>query len=464
MTTNEGPDGAAAKGAETQAAGDVEAPERGFRPRGARRRVARTSKPALKGPGDYTGEERLLLLDTWQRSELPATEFSRLVGVSTHTLYNWRKRFEAEGPAGLLGYRSRKKGSRLPEHVKRAILMMKEAHPSWGQDRIHDMLIRTQGISASGGAVQRVLIEAGYEVEAAATKPHPPKAKRFERSRPNELWQTDLFTFLLKRQRRRVHLVAYLDDFSRFIVGFGLHASASGAMVRETFESAIANYGAPKEVLTDNGSQYVTWRGKSAFQKLCERRGIAQVVATPRRPQTLGKIERFWGSLWRELVEGAIFRDMEDAKTRIAHFIGFYNFQRTHQGIDGLVPADRFFEASDSVRAALQARVAENAKDLALHGEPRKPLYLTGRIGDENVSLHSEGDRVLLTDAEGVREEVDLKAAGRRREVSEAEEEEAPGESPLDAVLEDLKALDAPESEPDEPEPDEPKADAKGGE
>ena len=79
---------------------------------------------------------------------------------------------------------------------------------------------------------------------------------------PNELWQTDLFSFLLKRQRRRLHLVAYMDDYSRFIVGFGLHASAAGAMVRETFEQAIANFGAPEEILTDNGAQYVTWRGK----------------------------------------------------------------------------------------------------------------------------------------------------------------------------------------------------------
>ena len=130
---------------------------------------------------------------------------------------------------------------------------------------------------------------------------------------------------------------------------------------------------------------------------------------------------------------------MEEARTRIGHFIGFYNFQRTHQGIDGLVPADRFFEASDSVRAALEERVAENAKDLALHGEPRHPLYLTGQIGGESVSLHSEGDKVLLTDADGVREEVDLKAPGKRAEPTE----EGPGESVLDDVLEELKGFEA---------------------
>ena len=41
-----------------------------------------------------------------------------------------------------------------------------------------------------------------------------------------------------------------------------------------TFEQAIANFGAPEEVLTDNGAQYHTWRGKSAFTKLLERRGV----------------------------------------------------------------------------------------------------------------------------------------------------------------------------------------------
>lgn len=418
-------------------------------------RRARTGKPETASVREYTGEQRLLLLDCWLRSKLTATEFSPLVGVSTATLYSWRRRFEDEGPAGLLGHKRGCKGSQLPEPTKRAILMMKEAHPSWGQDRIHDMLIRTEGVEASGGAVQRVLREAGYEVEPVPTQRNPAKAKRFERTRPNELWQTDLFTFMLKRERRRLHLVCFLDDFSRFIVGFGLHASASGAMVREAFEQSIANFGAPTEILTDNGAQYHTWRGKSTFRRLCEKRGIEQIVSSPRRPQTLGKIERFWGTLYRELLDGAIFRGMEEARTRIAHFIGYYNFQRTHQGLDGLVPADRYFEASAGVRAALEARVAENAKEMALHGEPRKPLYLTGRIGTEQVTLHSEGDRVLLTAADGVREEVNLRAPGKRQR---AEEAEGPGESVLDEVLVDLARLE------DSPEPNAEPGDASGEE
>ena len=49
----------------------------------------------------YTPEQRFLILDTWLRSGRPAKDFAPLVGVSKHSLYAWKKRFEQEGPAGL---------------------------------------------------------------------------------------------------------------------------------------------------------------------------------------------------------------------------------------------------------------------------------------------------------------------------------------------------------------------------
>ena len=421
-----------------------------YRPRGAPRRTRRTVKLDEIVTPAFSGAQRLLILDAWQRSKLPATDFAGLVGVTSTTLYGWRRRFEDEGPAGLLGHKRASHGSQLPEPTRRAILMMKQIHPDWGQDRIHDMLLRSEGLEASAGSVQRVLLEEGYEVEEASTRPHPGPAKRFECSHPNQLWQTDLFTFQLKRQVRRVWLVAYLDDYSRYLVGWGLYASSSGKLVREVFEQAIADYGAPESVLTDNGTQYHTWRGKSAFTRLCERRGIQQIVASPRRPQTLGKIERFWGSLWRELVEGAIFRDLKDARWRLEHYVSYYNFQRTHQALEGLVPADRYFNAAPEVRAAIEKRVQANAHELARHGEPRKHLYLTGRVGDAPISLHSEGSRVIYTDGSGTREEVDLDAPGKRARGLPP----PPGSSELDGVLEDLTLLDGARQEQDDAQAD----------
>jgi len=373
----------------------------------------RLVKPAEPPQPPITPQQRLLILDTWQRSGLPAGEFAPLVGVCKYTLYAWKKKFDAEGPGGLMGQpRGGPKGSRMPDLTKRTILMLKQSNPEWGCQRISDMLLRGPALPASPAAVARVLHEAGYQMEEVLTRPHPDKPRQFERATPNQLWQTDLFTFVLKRQNRRVYLVAFLDDHSRFITGYGLYASQSSALVLEVVRAAIGAYGPPREILTDNGSQYVTWRGKSAFSRELEKRGIRQIVARPQRPQTLGKIERFWGTLWRECLETSVFVDLEDARRRIGHFIDYYNFQRPHQGIEGLVPADRFFGAASEVLATLGKRVAANALELARNGVPKAPFYVTGRIGDRAFSVHAEGERMILKREGESRQEVEMTSRG----------------------------------------------------
>jgi transposase len=185
--------------------------------------------PPPTGPAaSLTPEQRLLLLDTWQRSGLPGGDFAALVGLSKHTLYAWKRKFQAEGSAGLADKpRGGPTGSRLPEVTRRAILMLKQANPTWGCQRISDVLQRGTALPASATAVAWVLHEAGYELEETPTRPHPDQVRSFERARPNQLWQTDLFTFVLKRQNRRVYLVAFLDDHSRFLVSYGLHTKQS---------------------------------------------------------------------------------------------------------------------------------------------------------------------------------------------------------------------------------------------
>ena len=72
----------------------------------------------------------------------------------------------------LLVGRGGPSGSRLPEVTRRAILLMKEANPGWGVERISDLL-RGPALPASPQAVARVLHEAGYELEETPTRHHP---------------------------------------------------------------------------------------------------------------------------------------------------------------------------------------------------------------------------------------------------------------------------------------------------
>ena len=97
-----------------------------------------------------TGAQRFLLLDTWRRSQLPATDFAPLVGLTKHSLYAWKRRFEDEGPAELADKpRGSWRGSRVPEVTRRSILMLKEDNPDWACQRITDVLARRPGLGVS---------------------------------------------------------------------------------------------------------------------------------------------------------------------------------------------------------------------------------------------------------------------------------------------------------------------------
>src|SRR5208337_5535982 len=62
----------------------------------------RLVKPEESPQPAMTPEQRLLILDTWLRSCLPAGDFAGLVGLSRHTLYGWKKKFDQLSPGGLL--------------------------------------------------------------------------------------------------------------------------------------------------------------------------------------------------------------------------------------------------------------------------------------------------------------------------------------------------------------------------
>ena len=60
---------------------------------------------------------------------------------------------------------------------------------------------------------------------------NPPKPRFFERSTPNQLWQTDIFTFRLGG--KNAYLIGFIDDHSRYLVGLDLFCSQTAEHVLE---------------------------------------------------------------------------------------------------------------------------------------------------------------------------------------------------------------------------------------
>ena len=102
----------------------------------------------------------------------------------------------------------------------------------------------------------------------------------------------------------------------------------------------------PGEVLTDNGKQFTDRFGKGGevlFDRICRDNGIVRRLTQPQSPATTGKIERFHGSLRRELLDDAVpFADLAAAQAAVDAWVREYNTTRPHQAIAMAVPADRF--------------------------------------------------------------------------------------------------------------------------
>lgn len=361
--------------------------------------------------GPYSPDERRQAVEMFLKSGTSIYDFARVWGVSESALGLWVSRYREGGPQALeirrSGGRPRKQG------IREEITAVKTRFPDFGLRKVKDFLFRFHGVKVSTGSVRNTLREKGLNSKGARKrrrKIQPPR--RFERARAGELWQSDITSFLLTRRHERVYLTVFLDDYSRYIVSWGLYLHQKQDIVTETLLDGIERFGKPKEVLTDQGRQYFAWRGKGDFQKLLIREGIQHVVARTHHPQTVGKTERFWATVGEEFWERVQPQDFTEAKERFGHFVAHYNHFRPHQGIDGMVPADRFFGAENQIRKTLEEAMSRNELRLALGEKPRKPVFLVGQVGDQQVSLHGENGRLIFQTQNGNLQDMGLEGLG----------------------------------------------------
>ena len=375
---------------------------------------------------------------------LPVSLLSKEVGVSKDVIYRWVKAYQERGEAGLRN-QVRSSGSRrkLPGPVREKIVEIKKREPFFGVQRISHLLKRVFFLSASPETVRRTLQEESLIVPSR--KKHSSNITRprfFERSTPNQLWQGDIFTFRLGG--RYAYLVGMIDDYSRYMVGLELYRSQTADQVIEVYRRAVGEYGVPKEVLTDRGRQYTNWRGTTRFERELGKDRVKHIKSQAHHPMTLGKIERFWKTVYEEFLVRAQFGSFEEAQERIRQWVKYYNHKRPHQGIGGLFPADRYFEIQGELRKVMEKGIAENVLEMALRGKPREPFYMVGRMEGQSVVLRAEKGklRLMVDDEEGgkvqevvyevnpqkEKEERDGKSGeGEGREVGGGGEEKAEG-------------------------------------
>lgn len=290
--------------------------------------------------------------------EANVSALCRRFGISRKTGYKWLGRFEAEGAAGLRD-RSRRPRScphRTADRVEAAVCRIRRAHPAWSGYKIRHVLLRRiregrcplrpEEVPAASTCT-RIFHRHGLIEAREPQQDHG--WQRFERARPNELWQIDFKGDFELGDGARAYPLTVLDDHSRYSVALQACPDPEGKTVRGHLTAAFRRYGLPDRILADNGppwgaprvaSQQATRH--SRFGVWLYRLGVSLSYSRPFHPQTLGKDERFHRTLDVELLRYERYPSLPALQAGFDRWRLTYNFERPHEALDMQVPADRY--------------------------------------------------------------------------------------------------------------------------
>lgn len=231
-------------------------------------------------------------------------------------------KFKEFGWDGLKDHKTGRLEMVLNEKVVQLVLDLRKF--GYGACRV-EWLLKERGFLVSHRQIEKVLVWHGLVV------PNPKKQKqrkwvRYELPNPNDLWHTDWSYDPFTGKQ----LSVFLDDRTRLITSFGIFSGATAENTIDLLRSGIIGYGKPKAVMTDHGSQYYAnhpnaEQENTMFRQALDPLGIKHYLARINRPQTNGKVERFFLTYKTEYATGSF--------TTINDYMKHYNQERPHMSL-----------------------------------------------------------------------------------------------------------------------------------
>jgi transposase InsO family protein len=332
------------------------------------------------------------------------SEVAAEVGVSRQSVHAWVVRYKTGGLAGLADRSHRPAGCphQTSAEMEALVCELRRAHPRWGAVRIGLELRRRQVPDVpSTSSVKRILARHGLVVPGRRRRRRS-QYLRWQRPAPMLLWQMDIVAGLMlvegdTGELREAKIVTGVDDHSRFCVIAKATERATGRAVCAALAEAMAVFGAPQEILSDNGKQFTARFGRGGevlFDKICRRNGIAHRLTQPASPTTTGKVERFHQTLRHDFLDHAgPFPSLAAAQAALDEWVRGYNADRPHQALDTdvpVTPAERFEPVGEAERALLPLWTPPALSPLIAH-----PGGVTSALGAATVPGAVEFDRVV---------------------------------------------------------------------
>jgi transposase InsO family protein len=307
-------------------------------------------------------EQRYLAVREALDTGATITDVARRYGVDRRTVHRWLLRY-ATGGLGALADRSSKPDRcphQTPPEVEARIVAMRRSHPGWGPRTISSRLRREMETPPSRSAIYRCLVRHRL-IAPTARRRRREDYRRWERSRPMELWQVDVMGGVRLTDGTQLSVVTGIDDHSRFWVIAKLVPRATARPVSDALMEGLSCHGVPEQIPTDNGKVFT---GKLArkpanvlFDRICLNNGIRHLLTAPYSPTTTGKIERLHKTMRKEFFAQRTFGSIEQAQADLDSWVSHYNHHREHQGIGDVAPIRRFELAENKTSDVVDGEV-----------------------------------------------------------------------------------------------------------
>ena len=214
--------------------------------------------------------------------------------------------------------------------------------PYFGSRRLLDQL-QKEGVEINRKRVVRLMEKMGIEAvypkrslsqPGAGHRIYPYLLEGLEISGPDQVWCSDI-TYV-PMAHGFMYLVAIMDWWSRYVVGWELSNSMDSEFCIRTWNTAVGKGRVPRIANTDQGSQFTS----EAYLEAVESVGVDVSMDGKGRWMDNRFIERLWRSVKQENIYRADYEDGLTAQRGLGKWFQEYNNLRPHQGLDMATPAE----------------------------------------------------------------------------------------------------------------------------
>jgi putative transposase len=226
------------------------------------------------------------------------------------------------------------------------------ANPGMGFSNLFHVLLQDRGCTRNHA---RDLYEAArLQIKRRAkTVPTPARVRKRHHilGKRDAMWAIDYMSHRLVPRGTRFYVLNCVDEYTRECVFSIAFRQFGAAPTIRALEAALSRGRKPQALRSDNGREFTSDLISAWFH----RRHIGRVLNRPGHPEENVIVERFNGTLRREVLNWYTFKRFEDVQAVLDDYRARYNIGRPHVSLGGLSPLQFAYVASTRPAVALSA-------------------------------------------------------------------------------------------------------------